>query len=123
MLSIIRALLCVPIREICLKIDMNSENDFILAVCWFDKEQWQLLAKVDPEGVDGSYEEWRKKASKTIAELRSRGQMVVKVQVNVSEFLEWCQERGLEPDSSARSRYASFLAQKRYGKENSDSIR
>jgi hypothetical protein len=39
---------------------MSNEQDVVIAFCWFDGEQWKLFAEIDPNGVDDSYEEWRK---------------------------------------------------------------
>ena len=92
---------------------MNNENDIEFAFCWFDKDQWQLLAKIDPDGVDDSYEEWRKNVNSAISELEERGQKAIKVSIKISELQKWCQERGLEPNSNSRSQFAAMLAHHR----------
>ena len=94
---------------------MDNENDIALAFCWFDKEQWQLLAKIDPDGVDNSYEEWRKNANSAISKFETSGQKVVKISIKISDLQEWCRERGFEPNSKSRSEYVAMLAQQRDG--------
>ncbi len=92
---------------------MNSDNNIEIAFCWFDKEQWELLAKLDPEGVDDSYEEWRKNANEAISHIVASGQKVRKVSIKTIEFQKWCQKNGLKPNSSARSEFVAMLAQQR----------
>ncbi len=92
---------------------MNDDNKIIYTICWFDEEQWELLAKLDPNGVDDSYSEWRKNANKAFSELKENGANVQKVLVTTSELEKWCQKRKVEPNSKSRSEYAAFLAQNR----------
>ncbi len=93
---------------------MNNINDIEFAFCWFDKEQWQLLAKIDPDGVDDSYEEWRKNTNSAITEFEASGQKVIKVSIKTSELQKWCQETGVEPNSKSRSEFAARLARQRH---------
>jgi hypothetical protein len=92
---------------------MNQSEQIQVGMCWFDEEQWQLLRKLDPEGTDNTYEEWRKQANEAFSELRAAGQNIVKVSVNVDELLAWCKENGRDPVSSSRSEYAAFKLRKK----------
>ena len=88
----------------------------LYTICWFDEGQWKLLAKLDPNGVDDTYSQWRKNANKAFSELKENGFKVQKVSVITTELEEWCKERNIEPNSKSRSEYAAFLAQKRHEK-------
>lgn len=92
---------------------MNDNNETIYTFCWFDEEQWELIAKLDPSGVDDSYSQWRKNANKAFNELKENGFKAQKVLVKAIELEEWCKERNVEPNSKSRSEYAAFLAQER----------
>ena len=92
---------------------MIEDDDTIFTFCWFDEEQWNLLAKVDPTGVDESYSQWRRNANKAFSELKENGLKAQKVSIKISELLKWCQERGVEPNSKSRSEYAAFIARER----------
>lgn len=92
---------------------MIKEDDTIFTLCWFDEDQWKLLAEVDPTGVDDSYSQWRKNANKAFTELKENGLKAQKVSIKISKLLEWCHQRGIEPNSKSRSEYAAFLAQER----------
>ncbi len=93
---------------------MDTDNDIQFSLCWFDKEQWELLAKIDPDGVDDSYEEWRKNANEAISNFSANGQNLVKVSIKVAELQEWCKNKGFEPNSSSRSEFAAMLSQQRH---------
>jgi len=97
---------------------MNVDNENIYTICWFDEEQWKLIARLDPNGADDSYSEWRKNANKAFSDLKEKGLSVNKVLVNTRELAKWCYERNINPNSKARSHYAAFLAQERYEKHN-----
>ena len=86
-----------------------TETDVEIGMCWFDEEQWKLLAELDPDGTDDSYEEWRREATKAVDNIRSQGHKVTKVAIRTHEFSAWCKEKALEPNSSARAEYASLL--------------
>jgi hypothetical protein len=96
---------------------MDTDKDIHLSLCWFDKEQWEHLAKIDPDGVDDSYEEWRKEANKAISNFAANGQKVEKVSIKVAELQEWCKNKGIAPNSSARAEFAAMLSQKRHEKK------
>ena len=96
---------------------MSAENEMVIALCWFDREQWEQLALVDPEGVDNSYEDWKKGANRAFSNLTANGQKLRKISIRTSDLIKWCQENDQEPNSSARSKYAAMVAQKRYDKK------
>ena len=96
---------------------MSNEEEYEFVFCWFDEEQWKLLAEIDPDGVDDSYEEWRKSASSAISEIQASGKKVRKVLIKTSKLQEWCNEKGLDPNSKARAKYASILANRENGEK------
>ncbi|MGB5438678.1 MAG: hypothetical protein WBN57_11460 [Gammaproteobacteria bacterium] len=96
---------------------MSNEDELVFAFCWFDEEQWKLLAEIDPNGVDDSYDEWRKNASSAFSEIQASGKNVRKVSIKIPKLQEWCNEQGIEPNSSARAKYASMLANRENGAE------
>ncbi len=97
---------------------MNNENDILFAFCWFDNEQWDLLAEIDPDGVDDSYKTWRKSAIKSFQELENNGKNIQKVNINISELKLWCKNKNKEPNSKSRSEYAAYMLQSRNKKHN-----
>ncbi|MGB5540627.1 MAG: hypothetical protein WBO37_11095 [Gammaproteobacteria bacterium] len=94
---------------------MNNEEEYEFAFCWLDEEQWKLLAELDPDGVDDSYEAWRKNASRALSGIQASGKKVRKVSIKISRLQEWCNKKGLEPNSKARAEYVSMLAHSENG--------
>lgn len=90
-----------------------EENKIIYTFCWFDEEQWLLLEKLDPNGVDDSYSQWKTNATRAIRELEKNGQSITKISIKILELEKWCQERDLEPNSKSRSEYVASLARAR----------
>lgn len=76
---------------------------------WYSPEEWERLnaAVPDPERLEDSYEEWEAMASASFAEIKEAGLDLVRVPVEAEEFLAWCSDNDLRPDSGARSRFAA----------------
>ena len=96
---------------------MPTETDLKLSLCWYDKEQWELLAQIDPDGVDDTYEEWRKSANEAISHIEANGQSVEKISINILELQKWCREKNVEPNSDARAEFAAMLSRKMHEKQ------
>ena len=92
-----------------------SEQQIVYSFAWFQPEEWQKLKETveDPETLDDTYQEWRHNAETVIKELRTDGQQVKKISIKISKLLDWCESKGLKPNSKARSEYAAFLAEQR----------
>ncbi|EGU60945.1 hypothetical protein VINI7043_02395 [Vibrio nigripulchritudo ATCC 27043] len=89
-----------------------TEQNVTYSFAWFQPEEWQLLKEAvdDPSTLDDTYEEWRKNAESAIGEFRANGHRVKKVSIKISELLDWCESKGMRPDSKARSEFAAFKA-------------
>jgi hypothetical protein len=92
---------------------VDDHEKIRIGICWFDEAQWSLLKKLDPEGTDDTYDDWRKSASSLFYELREAGQDVIKVAVKTNKLLAWCEERDLKPVQSSRSEYTAYLLEQR----------
>ncbi|WP_448563327.1 hypothetical protein [Thalassotalea ganghwensis] len=92
-----------------------SEQQIVYSFAWFQPEEWQKLKETveDPETLDDTYQEWRHNAETVIKELRTDGHQVKKISIKISKLLDWCDSKGLKPNSKARSEYAAFLAEQR----------
>ncbi len=93
-----------------------SEQKEVYSFAWYSPEEWQKLKDIvsDPDSLDESYEDWRKAASNSIAQMREQGMEVVKISVKITELIEWCSSRGKEPDSEQRAEFAAYKIQKKY---------
>jgi len=97
----------------------EAQEEMIIAVVWYRPEQWQRVRDIatDADELEASYAEWVQVAEEKLKELRSSGLRVEKVDMDSEKLILWCNERGLENNGQARSRYAaerlSELDQKR----------
>lgn len=96
---------------------MIKDDDIVCSICWFDEEQWNLLSKIDPNGVDESYSIWKKSANKAYSMLIENGQKAQKISIKISKLQAWCQKRGVKPDGKSRSKYVAYLALERSEKK------
>jgi hypothetical protein len=90
-----------------------SEENIKLGLCWYQPEQWERLKEIadDRDGLEHTYEEWRKNASRAISDFQANGQSIKKVRINLEELLLWCNEKGIAVNSEARSGYVAFIMQ------------
>lgn len=87
---------------------MNVKNQLDIAFCWYQREEWEKLktSATDPEILDDTYEEWISKANSAISQIRVNGNVVVKISINIDEWVSWCKENNYEFNASARSEFA-----------------
>lgn len=92
-----------------------DDQKFVLVFAWYSEQEWEKLKSVvdDPDTLDDTYSDWRKQANSAIAEIRNTGQEITKISIKIDELLAWCAERGLKPDSEARSGYAAYVSNHR----------
>ena len=87
----------------------ESQNRMVVCFAWYRPEQWQRVRDISPDAdaLENSYEEWLGLAEAQLEELRSSGVDVKKVDIDSEQLILWCNERGIEVNASARSRYAA----------------
>jgi hypothetical protein len=97
----------------------KAQDETVIAIVWYRPEQWQRVRDIatDGEELESSFTEWLHVAEEKLKQLQSSGLRVEKVDVDSEKLILWCNERGLENNGKARSRYAaerlSELDQKR----------
>ena len=102
-----------------MKESRRAQDEMVIAVVWYRPEQWHRVRDIatDAEELEASFAEWLHVAEAKFKELQSSGLRIEKVDVDSEKLILWCNERGLENDGKARSRYAaerlSELDQKR----------
>ena len=97
------------LSDVAMKNSIESHNTMVVGFAWYRPEQWQRVRDIsaDADALADSYLEWLQLAEEKIQELRSNGLRVEKVDVHSEELILWCNERGLEINAEARSRYAA----------------
>jgi hypothetical protein len=94
------------------KSKVNSPSTAI-GVAWYRPEQWETLrnVSVDRDKLEETYSEWLVEAERVIKQLQQRGLRVIKVDVEISELMLWCESQRIPLDGEARSNYAAFKMQ------------
>jgi hypothetical protein len=87
----------------------ESQNRMVIGFAWYRPEQWRRVREIsaDTDALAESYLEWLQLAEEKMMELRATGLRVEKVNVHSEELILWCNERALEINAEARSRYAA----------------
>jgi hypothetical protein len=91
------------------KSKVNSPSTAI-GVAWYRPDQWETLrnVSVDRDKLENTYSEWLVEAERVVKQLQQRGLRVVKVDVEISELMLWCESQRIPLDGEARSNYAAF---------------
>lgn len=86
-------------------------------MAWYREEEWEELleAVADPGGLADTYEEWEETAEVALDRLREAGLDVRPVDVGVAELVSWCEERGRDVDSRARTHFVTAKLRRRSG--------
>jgi hypothetical protein len=86
-----------------------DESNMSFGIAWYRPEQYGLLRAlaVDADVLANTYEEWLAGVTKMMDDLRQRGIVARRVDVEVRELAAWCQQRGMPLDGEARSFYAA----------------
>jgi hypothetical protein len=81
----------------------------VVGFLYYRREQWDRWkgTAVDPDEIGASWILWRDETRRKVADLRAKGYEVFWENVDVEEFLAWCDTRGYVNDAQARSRYVA----------------
>lgn len=94
------------------KSKVNSPTTAI-GVAWYRPEQWEVLrnVSVDRDKLEETYAEWLVEAERVVKQLQQRGLRVMKVDLEISDLMLWCESQRIPLDAKARSNYAAFKVQ------------
>lgn len=75
---------------------------------WYGREDYPAIRGMmaDAHSLAPTYEQWRMAAENNERVAQEAGLDVTRVMIVPDEFAAWCAERGLAPDSRARSQRA-----------------
>ena len=86
-----------------------------LAVAWFREDDWLRWCAIDPD-FQPDYEHWRRRAESAFQQQEAMGHRVVKITLDLDEFIEWSRANGGQIDTQARATFAAVKL--RWGAEN-----
>ena len=86
----------------------------VIGVAWYRPEQWETLrnVSVDRDKLEEKYAEWLADAERVVKQLQQQGLRVIKVDVEISDLMLWCESQQIPLDAEARSNYAAFKVQR-----------
>jgi GTP cyclohydrolase I len=84
-----------------------------IGIARYRADQWEQLRGIsaDPDRLEKTYEEWLSYAKKQLAELRSKGCKVQKVDVDLDELLSWCTHKRLPLNGESRAQFVAHKLQ------------
>jgi len=84
----------------------------VIGIAWYTPEEWKRLKSVaaDADALDDTHRDWLKNATGHLKWLSQQGFEVIKVLIDVDEWVAWCQKNGKALDGAARSEFTSLKA-------------
>ena len=84
-----------------------------IGVAWYRPEQWETLrnVSVDKDKLEETHAEWLTEAERVVKRLRQQGFRVIKVDVEISDLMLWCESQKVPLDAEARTKYTAFKVQ------------
>ncbi len=94
------------------KNESTNQEPSIQAMVWYKEEDWDTLMGLfsDNHLLPKSYSDWLTKAEEMVKKVEGSGDVVMKVFIDPITFPAWCQEKGKEMDSHARTELAIEVA-------------
>jgi hypothetical protein len=94
------------------KSKINSPTTAI-GVAWYRPEQWETLrnVSVDSDKLEETHAEWLTEAERVVKQLQQQGFRVIKVDVEISDLMLWCESQKIPLDAEARTKYTAFKVQ------------
>jgi hypothetical protein len=87
-------------------------NVSVVSIFWIRRDDYGRFLDIcsDADQLPPTYEKWLYRTDKHLKRLTRRGREIIKVEVDLDEFVAWCRSKGLNVDGNARSEYANVVA-------------
>jgi hypothetical protein len=74
-----------------------DESRIVIGVAWYRPEEYGILRALatDSDAMAETYDKWLAGVKNTMNELRRRGMIARRVDVEVRELVAWCEARGI----------------------------
>lgn len=86
-------------------------ND-IIGIVWFEDEPAYRRARAiftDSDNMPATFEDWKKLVERQREEIRHAGNIAIRADFNPETFIDWCNSRGFQPNSEARTAFAEHV--------------
>jgi hypothetical protein len=87
----------------------------VTAIAFYKKEQWEeLLASAeDRDNLERTWDEWNAQAEEMTQKMRKYGIRYVRVELDIEEIKEYCEQQGVSNNAAARAQLAALKARSR----------
>jgi hypothetical protein len=88
----------------------NNSSALVIGVAWYQPDQWEILRNVavDRDKLEDTYAEWLADAERVVKQLQQNGLRVIKVDIEITDLMLWCENQRIPLDGEARSKYTAF---------------
>jgi hypothetical protein len=89
----------------------QAQQRIVVGITWYTSETFSRMKTVaaDADGLDDTFEDWRKNVKRLVQQLEKEGHQVVKVPIDIDEWVAWCHANDQPLNGESRS---SFVSQK-----------
>ncbi len=87
-------------------------ND-IIGIVWFkDETAYRRALEVftDSKNMPAAFEDWKALVARQLEEIRRVGNIALRADFDPETFIKWCNSRGLQANSQARTAFAEHVA-------------
>jgi len=84
----------------------------VIGIAWFEDEATYdraLSIFADPVNLPASFEDWRSLVERECELIRYTGNAVLRVDIDLATFTDWCASRGFVPDSKGRIAFVDHV--------------
>ncbi|HKJ30895.1 MAG TPA: hypothetical protein VKA34_03665 [Balneolales bacterium] len=94
----------------------HEQRKFYSGLLWWKPEQWERAKEIciDGDDFEPDYQEWKKMAERKLIELHQQGINIVKVEIDLDEFINWCNENGKSTDGNARTEFVALKVKEQH---------
>ncbi len=86
-------------------------ND-IIGIVWFkDEDAYRraLATFTDSKNMPATFEDWKGLIARQLEEIRRAGNSAIRADFDPETFIDWCNSRGLQANSQARTAFAGHV--------------
>ena len=89
-----------------------TQRTEVIGIPWYRRENYPDLRALftDADLLHETWREWFIAASAEEDRLQKEGKHVVRTEIRPEPFAAWCRGLGIQPDASARARWANEIA-------------
>lgn len=82
----------------------------VVGIGVYSKREYQEVLSIseDKEGMDATWEEWKKSKKKAMNNFKLMGIKTIDINVTALELVKYCRERGMSINGKSRASFVSY---------------